>query len=92
MDSKVVPEMIRIMGENISHWRSFILDEILLFLVWRLVYTPEVLSNKQYHDGFQLLDRIYGSASFVKKQKMIIFLKRILGKLKSILQKGQYGK
>ncbi len=81
MGNKAVPEMIRIMRANISHWKKLDLDENACILLWRLMYTPEALSGQQYREGLNLLENIYGTCRFLKKQKRIVFVKRILGKL-----------
>jgi len=82
--NKVIPEMTRIMRANISHWKKLDLDENSCILLWRLMFTPEALSQTQYQDGLNLLERIYGQCRFLRQQKRIIFVKRILGKLKKI--------
>ncbi len=81
MGNKVVPEMIRIMRANISHWKKLDLDENSCTLLWRLIYTPDGLSGQQYREGLDLLENIYGTCRFLKHQKRIVFVKRILGKL-----------
>jgi len=81
MDNKVIPEMIRIMRANISHWKKLDLEDNMYTLLWRLMHTPEALSQQQYREGMNLLEQIYGICRFLRKQKRIVFVKRILGKL-----------
>jgi len=85
--NKVIPEMTRIMRANISHWKKLDLDDNTCTLLWRLMYTPEVLSQQQYREGMDLLEHIYGPCRFLKRQKRIVLAKRILGKLWPIKKK-----
>lgn len=82
MDTRVVPEMTKVMRENIGHWKKIDLDENASVLLWRLMYAPEILSTEQYREGLSLLNRIYGPCHFLRKQKRIVFAKRVLGRLK----------
>ena len=82
MGKKVIPEMSRIMQENIEYWKKLKIDQESVTLLWRLIYTPEILILKQYQEGLNLLNRIYGSCDFLKKQRKIVLVKRLLGKIK----------
>ena len=88
MEKKVIPEMTRVMRENVEYWKKLTLDENLSTLFWRLMYTPEILTSEQYREGLNLLNRIYGPCSFLRKQKKIVMAKRLLGKLKKIAQRS----
>lgn len=82
MGNKVIPEMTRIMRDNVAHWKKVQLDQERSSVLWRLMYTPEALSLQQYREGTGLLQQIYGTCRFLRRQKRIVLAKRILGKLR----------
>jgi glycosyltransferase involved in cell wall biosynthesis len=87
MGNKVIPEMTRIMKENIAYWKKMDLDQAQMTDFWRLMYTPEILSLEEYRHGLDLLNRIYGPCLFLKNQKRIVWGKRVLGKSRHMVKK-----
>lgn len=90
MEGKVVPEMTKVMKQNIAHFSGINLPQDTMVLFWRFIYAPEKLNSQEYCKMRVLLKEIYHSwkgagidedqaRRFGEHQLKISALKRFLG-------------